>query len=162
MCWFLLCNGVKQPCVCIHPLPLTLLSHHHPHASRASQHRAELPALCCRFPLAIYWGGQKGSFRFNGKIWRKFLAHSVFYTWPYIYVNPKLPVYSTHTPNLSIPYLCTSVSALHITGVNIASQFPTWLPGSLLYAWQYNHIMAALKHLFLKLKVFRKKSKHLT
>lgn len=38
------------------------------------------------------------------------------------------------TPNLSIPYLCTSVSALHITGVNIASQFPTWLPGSLLYA----------------------------
>ena len=138
LCWFLLCNEVKQPRVCIYPLSSTSPPHH-PHPSRSSQ-STELDSLC--YIAASHWPSTewaRQAFRFNGKIWRKFLAHPVFYTWRYIYVNPKLPVYSTPPPltciHTSILDVCVSISALRVTGVNIASQFPPWLLGSLLYAW---------------------------
>ena len=59
LCWFLLYTEVNQLYVYIYPFPLGSPSHppppSHPSIQVITEHRAELPVLYSRFPLAIYF-----------------------------------------------------------------------------------------------------------
>ena len=104
LCQFLLYNSVNQLCVYIYPhipsllhLPPTLSI---PPLQVDIKHRADLPVLCCCFPLAIY-------FTFGSVYMSVLLSHFIPAS-PYPLCHQvhslHLRLYSCHAPGSSEPF----------------------------------------------------------